>query len=197
MNRSPSGPVAVEGLQDSLGAKIIRSIDQEQIRNSFRPNSIKLLFIGEAPPASGRFFYCRNSGLFRAMRDAFQLADRSINGENFLSHFKASGYYLIDLCASPVDQLNPPERRLARKSAVPTLATKISELRPLKIATLLRSIESDVLHAIAMANWKGPILHLPYPGRWIQHKKAFNEALQSDWASKPSSVKAPLPTQAP
>jgi hypothetical protein len=57
------------------------------------------LFIGEAPPASGRFFYNRDSGLYRPLRDAFHYLDDSINDENFLSAFQAAGCYLIDLCS--------------------------------------------------------------------------------------------------
>ncbi len=72
-----------------------------------------MLFIGESPPASGRFFYHRDSGLYRATCDAFQIIDPAINDENFLAAFQAMGCYLIDLCPDPVDRLDPPSRRAA------------------------------------------------------------------------------------
>jgi hypothetical protein len=40
-------------------------------------------------PASGGSFYSANSGLYRAMREAFRAVDHRINDENFLSSFQA------------------------------------------------------------------------------------------------------------
>ena len=47
--------------------------------------------------ASGWFFYSANSGVYRAMRDAFRAVDQRINDENFLSSFQA----LADPLAGP------------------------------------------------------------------------------------------------
>ena len=41
------------------------------------------------------------------------------------------------------------------------------------IATVVRSIERNVLNAAAAANWSGPMIHLPYPGRWFRNKVTF------------------------
>jgi hypothetical protein len=79
--------------------------EREALRESFRPKRIRLLFIGEAPPASGRFFYSCNSGLYRAMTEAFKTVNPRINDENFLRVFQASGCYMVDLCSKPIDQL--------------------------------------------------------------------------------------------
>jgi hypothetical protein len=93
--------------------------DREKLRRVFRPAPVQLLFIGEAPPASGRFFYCGNSGLYRAMRDAFRSFDPSIDDENFLAVFQALGCYLTDLCAEPVDTLDSQSRLTARHANCP------------------------------------------------------------------------------
>jgi len=77
--------------------KLLTRWERETLRESFRPKRIRILFIGEAPPASGRFFYSANSGLYRAMRDAFRTVDPQIDDENFLSLFQALGCYLTDL----------------------------------------------------------------------------------------------------
>ena len=45
---------------------------RERLRQQFRPEAVRLLFIGESPPASGRFFYHGDSGLYRAIREVFQ-----------------------------------------------------------------------------------------------------------------------------
>jgi hypothetical protein len=135
------------------------------------------LFIGESPPASGRFFYRRDSGLYRAMRDAFQSVDPSIDDENFLAQFQASGCYFIDLCAEPVDHLDSKSRRAACVSSEERLARSIAKLKPARIATVVRSIESNVLRAASRAHWCGGFIHLPYPGRWSRYRDAFVNTL--------------------
>jgi len=151
---------------------------REALRNRFRPACLQLLFIGEAPPASGRFFYQADSGLYRAMRDTFHLIDPTILDANFLSEFRARGCYLIDLCPDPVDQLAPNLRRAACAANEGTLAHTISQLQPRAVATVVRSIEGNVARSLSLANWHGPIFHLPYPGRWCHHKAEFIRALE-------------------
>lgn len=151
--------------------------DRERLRESFRPAHIQLLFIGESPPASGRFFYSANSGLYRAMRMAFQIADATIDDENFLALFQKRGCYLTDLCDEPIDQLGPHERRARRRNGERDLARQLRRLRPMMIAPVLRSIVKNVENATSLARWHGRILQLPYPGRWLRNREAFLETL--------------------
>jgi hypothetical protein len=150
---------------------------RERLRRTFRPARLRLLFIGESPPASGRFFYRRNSGLYRAMSDAFRVIDPSINDENFLTAFQEAGCYLVDLCPEPVDQLDSKSRRSVCRAGEELLSGKIARLRPAMIATLLRSIEGNVTRAASHVDWHGPFIHLPYPGRWSRHKDTFVDTL--------------------
>jgi len=150
---------------------------RERLRRRYRPADVRLLFIGESPPASGRFFYQGDSGLYRAIRDAFLAADPSITRDGFLSAFQNSGCYLIDTCLHPVDHLDPRPRRAACLAAEPSLALQIRDLRPAAIVTLLRSIRDNVRRAAAAAEWNGPIVEVPYPGRWASHRKLFLENL--------------------
>jgi hypothetical protein len=150
---------------------------RERLRRSFRPERIRLLFIGESPPASGRFFYSANSGLYRAMHAAFQIAGTEVDDENFLARFQARGYYLMDLCRKPVDHLDPIERRAMRKAGETFLTRELKRLQPGMIAPVLRSIVGNVENAAARANWQGEVLQFPYPGRWSRHRATFIEAL--------------------
>jgi len=150
---------------------------REKLRRRYRPPQLRLLFIGEAPPASGRFFYNRDSGLYRAIRDAFRAADPSITDETFLPIFQSSGCYLIDLCPRPVDHLDRQSRRLAHLAAEPSLGRTIKRLQPQSIVILVRSIQRNVERAACCAGWHGPLTDLPYPGRWLHHRKIFLEAL--------------------
>lgn len=153
---------------------------RERLRRRYRPDEIRLLFIGESPPASGRFFYCRDSGLYRALRDAFHALDPSIGDDRFLDCFQEAGCYLIDACADPVDHLPAPLRRAARLASEPALARSIARLHPAAIAILLRSIQGNVRRAADRAGWHGPIIELPYPGRWARHRQQFLRALRPE-----------------
>lgn len=156
---------------------------QERLRRHFRPAKLRLLFVGESPPASGRFFYQGDSGLYRAMRDAFQATDPSITDANFLSRFKASGCYLMDLCPEPVDQLDAKARRAACVASEASLTRTIAKLHPPVIATVVRSIEINVRRAANGADWQGKFLHLPYPGRWASHRDVFIRRLVAELGS--------------
>jgi hypothetical protein len=151
----------------------VEEIWRERLRRSYRPERVRLLFIGESPPASGRFFYRGDSGLYRAMREAFQAVDPSITDAAFLRTFQASGHYLVDLCAEPVDRLDANARRAECRRGEESLAKAIERLRPPSIATVVRSIERNVLTAISTAGWSGTMIRLPYPGRWLHNKIAF------------------------
>ena len=151
--------------------------ERERLRRQYRPTRIRMLFIGESPPASGRFFYRQDSGLYRAIRDAFRMVDPSITADTFLEIFRNSGCYLIDACAGPVDHLDARSRRAACLASEPALTRKIRQLEPATIVTLVKSIRDNVRRATAQAGWRGPILDLPYPGRWASHRKVFLERL--------------------
>lgn len=146
---------------------------QERLRLSFFPADVGLLFVGESPPASGRFFYQRDSGLYRAIRDTFRIVDPSITDASFLAAFQASGCYLIDLCREPVDHLDSRSRRAACLASETSLSRTIGRLQPSRIVTVVRSIEANVSRAAFRAGWLGPSLRLPYPGRWSRHKDRF------------------------
>jgi len=151
--------------------------ERERLRRRYRPARIRLLFIGESPPASGRFFYRQDSGLYRAIRDTFRMVDPSITNDTFLEIFQNSGCYLIDACAVPVDHLDARSRHAACLAREPALTRTIRQLEPAAIVTLLKSIRDNVRRAAAQSGWRGPILELPYPGRWASHRKIFLERL--------------------
>jgi hypothetical protein len=151
--------------------------EREGLRQSFLPRRVQLLFIGESPPASGRFFYSANSGLYRAMRMAFQIAGPGVDDENFLAVFQQRGCYLTDLCPEPVDRLDRDRRLFLRTAGEKHLARQIKRFRPAIVAPVLRSIAGNVRNAALLAAWDGPIVQFPYPGRWSRHREVFTEAL--------------------
>jgi hypothetical protein len=157
--------------------RLLTGQEREALRESFRPQRIRILFIGEAPPVSGRFFYSANSGLYRAMRDVFKAVSPRVNDGNFLTLFHASGCYLTDLSPKPIDHLDTESRWQARVAGEALLSEKLIRLRPEKIAPVLRAIVSHVANAASRSNWRGEIIELPYPGRWHQYRTEFAKAL--------------------
>jgi len=152
-------------------------VDLEALQNKYRPARVNILFVGEAPPASGRFFYRADSGLYRAFQATFIAAFPSLQDAEFLDVFQKLGCYLVDLCDSPVDDKPKRTRRLACVAGEARLARDVCDINPKTVVTVVRSIAANVRHALQMANWSGEYAEVPYPGRWVHHQLAFQEVL--------------------
>ena len=162
---------------------------RERLRRLYRPSRIRILFVGESPPASGRFFYQADSGLYRAVRETFVHAFPPLKNTEFLDSFCAFGCYLIDLCGEPVDNMTPDTRRQVCRTGEKSLAQKIRALRPQAIVTVVRSIGANVKRAQGRAGWSGRHLELPYPGRWQLHRSRFRRLLVPFLRQTFSSIK--------
>jgi hypothetical protein len=136
-----------------------------------------MLFVGEAPPASGRFFYQADSGLYRAVRDAFDRVFPGVDDSDFFVSFRALGCYLVDLCSRPVDRLSRRERKIACLAGEVRLARTLKQLCPEIVITVVQSIGDNVRHSERQANWSGLHIELPYPGRWHHHRTVFVRGL--------------------
>jgi hypothetical protein len=160
-----------------VGSGARRAITRERLRKHYRPDHVRILFVGESPPASGRFFYQADSGLYRAVKETFLRAFPSLKNAEFLDSFCSLGCYLVDLCGEPVDSLIQDARRHACRRGEARLAQKIRTLRPQTIVTVVRSIRTNVSRAKERAGWSGHHLELPYPGRWHRHRSKFRRLL--------------------
>ena len=124
---------------------------RERLRLSYRPSKVDVLFVGESPPASGRFFYAGDSGLYRAMLEAFKVVDPNLDEATFLRRFADIGCYLVDLCPEPVDRLPLSTRRATHDAGVELLSVTIAGFRPSIVAPLLRSIVGPVRRSLRSA----------------------------------------------
>jgi hypothetical protein len=152
---------------------------RERLRKRYRPSRVRVLFVGEAPPASGRFFYQADSGLYRAVREAFASVLPNRGKTEFLELFQALGCYLVDLCGRPVDRLPRNQRSRACRENEVRLTRILERLRPKIMITVVRSIAGNVERSQQRAGWVGDHLELPYPGRWQHHRKTFLRELAS------------------
>lgn len=172
--RGNSGRVAIIASTGPVGSA---SRKRERLRRRYRPDHVSILFVGEAPPASGRFFYQGDSGLYRAVRGTFMAAFPSLSPDEFLEEFRGFGCYLVDLCGEPVDHLARSTRINLCSAGEVRLARMIRNLHPTVIVTLVRSIRTSVRRVQQTVGWAGLHLELPYPGRWKRHRVEFQRQL--------------------
>lgn len=107
-----------------------------RLRQRYRPETIKVLFVAESPPESSddevRFFYNfeqeRWDHMYRAvMRAMFpDFKYRPNEKDKWLRKFQDHGYYLIDATDRPVNRLSSAERR---KELMREMETKLAEIR--------------------------------------------------------------------
>lgn len=137
----------------------------EVIRESFRPNRIRVLFVGESRPNNGTFFYNGDSHLARYTCEAFSPQDGPmLDMPSFLEQFRALGCYLIDLCPQPVNGMSDPERKCAWLTGEPALAAAICTAQPLAIVVVKKSIAKSVARASDSASSVPiPKYVLPFP----------------------------------
>lgn len=115
----------------------------EQLREHWRPASVRLLLIGESAPDSGavderrRFFYAptlsRYDSLFRGVVEALYGPVKLCSGDDrgpWLERLRRDGVYLIDLVPYPVNKLSSGERRRALKDHADDRVGDVLELAP-------------------------------------------------------------------
>jgi precorrin-4/cobalt-precorrin-4 C11-methyltransferase len=160
------------------GGENTLKMDTEAIRQSFRPDRIRLLFIGESPPVSGKFFYIRGPMTTFTSR-AFEKAhgQQFWNNSEFLDYFKACGCYLDDLSRVPVNHLPPREREKQLRDNIDALSQRIREANPSVVVVMLKKIETYVRAAVEKSQRSPRVCVLPFPGSGHQNK--FLKGLES------------------
>ena len=141
----------------------------EDIRSSFRPAEIRVLFVGESAPQSGKFFYKGNSQVYGYMEKYLgQKLFQTHN--NFLENFKAAGYYFDDLVLTPVNKAPRNEQKRLRIQAVPSLAKRIKDYNPIVVVALLKRIEENVRKAVLLSGVDACFCATHFPGNGQQRK---------------------------
>jgi hypothetical protein len=147
----------------------------ERSRRQFWPDKLRVLFIGESPPAGGTFFYYANSRLYDATTEAFLAAIPALRREDdFLDAFKRMGCYLEDL--SPVavnhldlgDRTQRRERRELRWRGIEPLARRMRPWSPRVIAVVMKDMvrTGDIQKTLRLAGHTDiERVDLPFPGR--------------------------------
>ncbi len=153
-------------------------LGHEALRESFRPERVRVLFVGEAPPSSGAFFYEPGSSRHRVVQRVFEKAfDLTFDDGEFLVWFSKAGCYLEDLSHRPVEGTTSAGRRALYEEGTERLAATLRELRPEVVVILLRRIAPHVRAAVERAELSAEVVDVPYPGRWPAHRLVFERTL--------------------
>lgn len=125
----------------------------ENLRNLFKPNEVRVLFVGESRPAKGNFFYMGNSNLARYTRLAFEsaLGKQFPDMLSFLYCFSKSLFFLDDLCPEPVNHLPNWERHAQHLENIPLLAERLAEAQPSYLIVTPMAICAAVEEAVNLS----------------------------------------------
>lgn len=161
-----------------------------ELRELYRPSDVRILFVGESPPAAGdneepRFFYSpklsAHDNLYRGIAEALYGTTRAFDVKEkaeTLAKFKEDGYWLIDALDSPINLLSRGERRDALKAATPQLVKKCVALAPRDGVIICHGLVYKCA-ALSIREEGLRILHdspLPFPAR--QWRPKFIEGVR-------------------
>jgi hypothetical protein len=106
-------------------------MDIEELREKFKPEKVRVLLVGESPPAEGTFFYDR-SLMTTYTRNAFESAldQKFPTNAEFFEYMKHTGFYLEDLSQVPVDKLLPAERESKLVEQSEGFTERVAEMNP-------------------------------------------------------------------
>lgn len=153
------------------------AIDEfELIRYRYKPEKIRILFVGESRPVNGTFFYNENSNLYKNTKKTF---DDFYQINSFsLESFKSLGCWLYDICNQPVNHLNAVARTEEIGRGILQLENLIGLELPDYIVVCKRgAVRGLIRHSNIMANYQENenIYFLPFPAYGRQ--KEYREKL--------------------
>jgi len=154
-------------------------VEVQKLRESWKPDAVKTLFIGESPPSGGTFFYCGDSSLYRHTKKAFEIAfaARWKTQKDFLSFFRERGCYLVDLCDYPINQITDDHlRRRERAMGIPDLAHRIARVQPTAQIVVMKAIQRQVREATRRSGTRPErVWVLPFPAQ--SHQRRYVQEL--------------------
>ena len=154
---------------------------REELRFTYKPENVRVLFVCESPPAGGDFFYAGNSTLFVETASVFRHFFRSrAHGTEFLRFFQILGCFLVDLSVTPVNHLawRSEQRRRQVQRGEPLLAERLREYHPGLVLVTPKGIRENVARALASATSDSPSMALPFPARSKSNVEAYRAGLR-------------------
>ena len=150
-------------------------------RRVYKPADIKLIFVAESPPISGKYFYdpkgLPSEPLFMELLRA-TLKKRYLTKAEGLEAFKKAGYLLVDATYKPLNHNLMLKRKIELGRNLPVL---INDLRRLKHgknvniilikANICRLLEEPLLAAGFNVINNGAIVPFPSTGHQVEFRR--------------------------
>jgi hypothetical protein len=122
------------------------------LKQKYKPQKVDILFISDGKPVNNRYFYLKNSSMYRAVKEAFTRAFGAFESDDeFLQAFVELGAYFESLTLEPIKFLPPKEQVAAREQGVEPLAKRIAEMQPRLIIISIKAIEKYAREAIRLS----------------------------------------------
>lgn len=155
----------LEEAYKSASAPTPANEELEAVRLSYLPAQVKVLLVGESPPANGTFFYKADSNLYRATLEAFRGKLPGVCNSDFLSTFQRLGWYVEELShRQGLNRLSDQERGAERRVGIPRLAKRLKSWRPRIIVVVVEEITEYVRQALRQSGVEGiDFRTLPFP----------------------------------
>ncbi|SIQ94709.1 hypothetical protein SAMN05920897_11925 [Alkalispirochaeta americana] len=83
-----------------------------KLRNKYLPEILRIIFILESPPASGKYFYDETGSTTEPLYNEIMKAlhYKPIDKKDGLEHFKNQGFFLVDSTYKPINKMKYKER---------------------------------------------------------------------------------------
>lgn len=146
--------------------------DAERIK--YKPEKVKIFFVGEAPAIGARRFYLGNTNLFRVIKKAFaECYGDFASTEEFLELFQSLGCYIDYLSLEAVDKNDIPSRKQARASGISPLSERLKLYQPEIVIILMKELQKQVSAAVEISgiNSIKKLEAVPYPAGSDTNKK--------------------------
>ena len=166
-----------------------------RLRRAFEPDSLRLLIIGESPPASGLYFYDPDGlvtePLFSALvkQAGFTAKSKSAG----LAELKRRGWLLVDATYQPVNLLSAKDRDAVIEADYPLLRDDIRSLLSERTAPVVaikanvcRILEPRLLaDGFAVLN-HGRVIYFPSHGQQSKFHQQFQSIVGPFVEDRPS-----------
>jgi len=101
-----------------------------KLRNKYLPSDLRVIFVAESPPASGKYFYNEDGSLgeplFRAMMNVLDI--KPTTKTEGLKAFRQTGHLLVDATYTPVNKFQGKRRELTILSDYKNLTHDLKNL---------------------------------------------------------------------
>lgn len=122
------------------------------LKQQYKPQKTEVLFIADGLPVNERYFYLKNSNIYRAVKTAYsQVFGEFKTDDEFLEFFKEMGCYFDSITNMPIKHMPPAEQRKARQEGIEPLAQRIAQMQPRLIIISLKVIEKFAREAISLS----------------------------------------------